>query len=420
MDFIAKNYEKMVLGFCLLLLIGSILLVSGFISRDRENLKKVIATDQQLVKSGGKDIETYTKDQFDAEKNLSDRRRFFAVLAPSRDKRAGIDDPKGSLLEPSRYIHCINGECTYLLSLYESKCPFCGEEQPALGKDAAEGEDSDGDGIPDDVEMKYAFLDPQNPMDAKMDYDMDGFSNLEEYRAKTPMDNPAEFPALGILLRTRRVFQQNLPIGLRMVDTNNKTEKEKWDIMMFVMDPKTGKPRNSVQALNNVFQGYRIVDVGFEGDGEAALGYVDVVSEGEDGTRYHLLQGKNEKSQDVTVSFVYLASRNLAQARQVVARFTKTVKVGEVFELQKQKGTTIVRESYKVLRAEADNSDSVVIGRVAGEDGTAVSEIEVPLFNPADDFINYMQMNNGADGGMIGPRGAVRGGGRRNNGAMPF
>ncbi len=44
--------------------------------------------------------------------------------------------------------------------------------------------DSDGDGIPDDVEISLG-LDPHNPVDAQEDFDRDGLTNLREYQLGT-------------------------------------------------------------------------------------------------------------------------------------------------------------------------------------------------------------------------------------------
>jgi hypothetical protein len=44
--------------------------------------------------------------------------------------------------------------------------------------------DSDHDGMPDDWELQYGF-DPLNPADASQDFDGDGMTNLQEYRAGT-------------------------------------------------------------------------------------------------------------------------------------------------------------------------------------------------------------------------------------------
>jgi len=48
--------------------------------------------------------------------------------------------------------------------------------------------DSDGDDLPDGMEKRYSFLNPNRPSDAHQDFDRDGLSNLEEYRLKTALD----------------------------------------------------------------------------------------------------------------------------------------------------------------------------------------------------------------------------------------
>ena len=56
--------------------------------------------------------------------------------------------------------------------------------------------DTDGDGIDDVYELRHpAFLNPLNPLDAALDFDQDGVSNLEEYRRGT---DPAQPPLLTL------------------------------------------------------------------------------------------------------------------------------------------------------------------------------------------------------------------------------
>jgi alpha-tubulin suppressor-like RCC1 family protein len=61
--------------------------------------------------------------------------------------------------------------------------------------------DSDGDGMPDDYEAQFPFLDPLDPNDAGLDHDGDGLSNLEEYLAGTDPGDPLSYlriTAVGI------------------------------------------------------------------------------------------------------------------------------------------------------------------------------------------------------------------------------
>ena len=64
-------------------------------------------------------------------------------------------------------------ESKYIVSLAEGADP-----REVIG-------DSDGDGLSNDYEGEFAFLDPNNPDDAAMDEDKDGLSNLEESRIGT-------------------------------------------------------------------------------------------------------------------------------------------------------------------------------------------------------------------------------------------
>lgn len=49
--------------------------------------------------------------------------------------------------------------------------------------------DSDGDGIPDDAELRLG-LNPHDPTDALLDFDHDGLTNLQEYQIGTDIRNP--------------------------------------------------------------------------------------------------------------------------------------------------------------------------------------------------------------------------------------
>jgi len=57
--------------------------------------------------------------------------------------------------------------------------------------------DSDADGIPDDVELRYG-LNPTNAADAQMNLDGDGRTNLDEWRSGTALNDPADVLSLAI------------------------------------------------------------------------------------------------------------------------------------------------------------------------------------------------------------------------------
>ena len=86
------------------------------------------------------------------------------------------------------------------------KCPYCGEKQ--------EGEqvvvvDADGDGLPDEWEKRYGF-NANDASDGEKDKDGDGFTNLEEYKAKTdptdPKDHPDYLDSLKVVLPLKQTY----------------------------------------------------------------------------------------------------------------------------------------------------------------------------------------------------------------------
>jgi hypothetical protein len=68
-------------------------------------------------------------------------------------------------------------------------CPFCGVKQHVVKIEA----DADHDGMPNEWENRYG-LNPNEPGDAKRDLDGDGFTNYEEFVAKTDPKSKESHP----------------------------------------------------------------------------------------------------------------------------------------------------------------------------------------------------------------------------------
>ena len=85
-------------------------------------------------------------------------------------------------------------------------CPFCGEKQEEERKTVL---DADADGLPDEWEKRYG-LNPGDPSDANADTDGDGFTNAEEFAAKTDPTNRNDHPdyldSLKIQLPLKNTF----------------------------------------------------------------------------------------------------------------------------------------------------------------------------------------------------------------------
>lgn len=116
---------------------------------------------------------------------------------------------------PEKRAWCVDCKRPIPWSVAEQQgpCPFCKVKQPL---DAGEGptDDTDKDGIPDQVEIAYG-LNRYDPSDALKDSDGDGFNNLTEYRASTDPNDSKSFPPVEGLLFVKQIIAD--PFKLRFM-----------------------------------------------------------------------------------------------------------------------------------------------------------------------------------------------------------
>ncbi len=137
-------------------------------------------------------------------------------------------ETQGSFLASGSRVFCEQGEvasgkkaCGLPIAFGLKVCPFCGVKQPEEVKIAL---DSDGDGIPDELEKKWG-MNPNDPTDVDADKDGDGFTNREEFLAKTDPTDPKSHPdyldSLKLVPPLQEtllpfVFERAIPIGTKV------------------------------------------------------------------------------------------------------------------------------------------------------------------------------------------------------------
>ena len=361
MEFLAKHYEKLILGACLLCLIGGIFLVVNGVTGEQKRLEKTFS--DANTKVNGKNILpaldlSSLKTVADS---LQDARVKVAILEPVKDAK------KGSLLQAKRYIICKNFRCGNLIHVKMDKCIFCGQLQDPY-RDTTPEDDTDSDGIPDLEEQKWEFLNYLDPYDAYFDYDGDSFLNIEEYRAKTAMDDADEFPPLALLLRVIQVAKRKLPfqfVRLRTLDSELKTD---WKLEFQL----ASGARQSVKFNEEIVRGYKITSVNEAKDA--------VTVESSDGKSYTMPMGQVVEEEIPTAQMLFLTYRERNSRKSYINR-----KINEEFFLEKMKAGATSREFYRILSG--TNREDLLIGQLDAEKGKVVAEFKLKPLDAKKDFL---------------------------------
>ena len=274
---------------------------------------------------------------------------------------AEVDAKKPSFLASERRIACRAGEgadpkksCGRPIPADSTTCPFCGITQPTLVKVEI---DSDHDGMPNDWELKYGF-NANDAKDASADADGDGFSNLEEYEAKTDPKNAKSHPDYLDFVSVQGGFKQTfLPFYFKQANPMpGKTfrltfqrlgVKSKFDSTLTAKVGDAIKSPDGKFDAGYVAKNYSVKDVevpAYKGSKmmkKAKVGFVDI-ERAKDGKKLTLREGVSKIPVETQLEIVY----NRDGGKSFIV-FT-----GAGFEIHGTK--------YRVIKLETKNGKPVV------------------------------------------------------------
>ncbi|MEA2012414.1 MAG: Amuc_1099 family pilus-like system protein [Verrucomicrobiota bacterium] len=261
LNFLKNHYEKIAIVFFALTIVIILLALSGSIGKVKKEVQELMG--DTLFPPSAKNIEEFSADKFKGQKIVTAKTENFWEK-PSKDEKILFSFPK--------HILCVNSLCKSIIPFSAEKCPFCGAEQyrekivvnpnEEKEKGPKPEDDNDKDGIANMDEDKFSFLNPNNQYDVFLDQDNDGFTNKEEFLAKTKMDDPTSHPPLVSLLRLYNIKSEKLNVIFKNHIVNGD-DKKNWDVLLnrFVK----GRMRTTFMKIGDKFKaggiGYQIKDI---------------------------------------------------------------------------------------------------------------------------------------------------------------
>ncbi len=373
MAFLLHHIEKLVLGCFLLGVLGGFGWLLSDLKTAREEVAKIEGRDPTAVRR--KAVETIPSTVFDALEALQ-----------SPGLKWGQEGEQGAgLFIPMRLIRCANPECGNILPFNQKACPFCGQDQGPLQDELPKVAivDRDQDGMSDEFEYQYDFLDPKVAGDAERDHDGDYFTNLEEFEAKTDPSDKTSHPPLARKLRLMGIKKQPFPISFTQLLTNDSQDKSKWDIAVtYIENNQRQTPR---LRLGESALGYKLISVTSKSRKiynpetlrEETNDVSELVLQKKDEDPVTLVRGEKAPVKATFLLFAFLRDQYEPRRTQ---RVVAQAELG--FELT---GASGEKEEY-VVKEVNDQLQLVIVARKDVAEGQQAVEVTIPRFDRGRDF----------------------------------
>lgn len=330
---LTNHYEKAILLVVLLALIGVCSLLPEFGGDAQNSLQALLTTDGQNIAPKG--VEAFDE----ALSAAAARRVDGSGETPAWTRNVTVSEIR---------VACVNPACGQPIPFDAMECPSCKAEQPKIID--ARTIDTDGDGIPDVIENEWG-LNPEDPMDAAGDFDGDGFTNAEEYAAKTDPKNSREHPPLLVKLRVARV--REVPFNLRYVGKSEIAPG------VFQFQFNLGE-RTYFEQIGASMGGYDLVDEGKTPRGEDTITLVRK----RDGRRVELIKGRHVSQPEYRVRFGSLADKRVMPELGIDESFA--------FDSVPYKVIDIAREGVKIQDTRNADAEPVTVPAISPAERAAL------------------------------------------------
>ena len=230
---LARNYDKILAAIAVALLAGAIfcfISAKGSARRDKESFDNALKARAPAHPALDRDAAT-----------ASARASREALLRMAKPFQMAADpESSAGFFVPEVRVWCV--KCRKPIPFSSEKCPLCGVEQPKKSGESIDATlDTDTDGIPDIWEREHGF----NPLaaDSDLDFDGDGFTNLEEFLAGTDPRDKGSHPDLMGFIRVASVETAHLPLVFK---SEIKMAGDKYKCQFNYIDKELG---NRVKSL---------------------------------------------------------------------------------------------------------------------------------------------------------------------------
>jgi len=330
-DWIRSHYDKVILLVALVVLLFSCVILVQQIRSDQDDFAFSV---QRITWKGSQEV-------------LQDTVPFDALLSEAREAASTPLTVAPRTTVSELRVACV--KCGRPIPYSATTCPSCLAVQPDVVD--IKTRDTDKDGIPDQIELVWG-LNPQDPQDAILDMDSDGFSNLEEFRDGTDPKDPDSLPDPVVKLRVAKI--RAVPFYLRFVTTSVFGDGS----IRFQLNMQT-RERTYFAKLGDVIQGYKIETYNPEAKGGETL---TMVRES-DNRSVKLIKGRPVTEDELKILFVSLLDRSKLPVQSLK----------DVFELRgvEYKVVDIQRES--VIIQNVKTAEKVVVPMLTHEELTGVS-----------------------------------------------